>query len=176
MGLTFCQHGPRTLCTTLTSNSIDIARGVALTIPEEIPLSDQPVRTIRYAYCWINPTCQSVMVPRLFDKMVLENVLSVKDFLISVHFALYGITGPNTGLVFDSYLIQVIIWINKDTLFVILCLYFGLLLQWLEATLDNLLTTQKKKKTWRVSGRLEGGFLVGFWGDYLYGIGVIKWL
>lgn len=114
------------------------------------------------------------MVRRLFDKVVLVNVLSANDFLISLSFALYGITGPNTGLVFDSYLIQVIIWINKDILFVIVCLYLELLLQWLEVALDNLLTTQKKKKDLEGVWKIRGWFFGGILGRLLMALGLLN--
>lgn len=54
------------LYTALTHNQIDVARGVELTIPKEIPLSDQPVKALRYAHCWIDPMYFSVEVSQLW--------------------------------------------------------------------------------------------------------------
>lgn len=48
------------LYTALTHNHIDVARGVKLTIPNKIHLSDQPVKALKYAQCWIDPMRFSV--------------------------------------------------------------------------------------------------------------------
>lgn len=54
------------LYTPLTHNRIDVARGVELTIPDEIYLSDQPVKALRYAQCWIDPMHFSVEISDLW--------------------------------------------------------------------------------------------------------------
>lgn len=61
VGLMFYQNiMKQELYTALTSKSTDVARGVELTIPVEIPQLDQLLKAIRYAYCWIDPVYQSL--------------------------------------------------------------------------------------------------------------------